>query len=89
LNDVETTSTIKFKGTHGSGVEQTTKYTAHDHNILLTDYENFALVHGCGDILGGFMYYEYAILLSRDKYINADYVEQAKDKLTEIGYDWG
>lgn len=35
------------------------------------------------------MYYEYAILLSRDKYINADYVEQAKDKLSEIGYDWG
>ena len=75
MNDVEDTSTIKFPGTDGFGVEQLTKYTQHPHQVLLTDYENFALVYGCGNILGGVLYYEYAILLSRDMYINADYVE--------------
>ena len=56
---------------------------------MATDYENYALVYGCGNIFGGVLYYAYAILLSRDKYINADYVEKAKDILTDVGYDWG
>ena len=56
----------------------------------MTDYLNYALIYGCNNIFGGWLgHYKWATLLSRTMYIDGASVELAKDKLTEIGYNWG
>ena len=61
-----------------------------NHQIIMTDYLNYALIYGCNNILGGWLgHYKWATLLSRTKYMGGTHVELVKDKLTEMYYNWG
>jgi hypothetical protein len=62
-------------------------YWEHEHIILDTDYENFALVYGCDNYFGVF-HGRWATLLSRIEYAEVEYVERAKDILRDIDYDY-
>ena len=59
------------------------------HQILETDYVNYALVYGCQNWLGGVLgHFKWATFLSRTTFADARGVQLAKNKLTTIGYDW-
>ena len=60
----------------------------YQHMVLDTDYENWAVIYGC-DTYWLFFHGWYATLLSREPFIEYPYVRAAKDKLDEIGYDYG
>ena len=47
------------------------------------------MVYGCTEYFGGTFHEQYAILLSREKEIESEYVQQAKEKLESVGYQAG
>jgi hypothetical protein len=46
------------------------------HQILATDYENWAVMYGCDNYFG-FFHGRYANLLSRELYLETKYVDAA------------
>jgi hypothetical protein len=59
------------------------------HQILETDYVNYAVVYGCQNWLGGVLgHFDWATFLSRTTFADARGVQLAKTKLTSVGYDW-
>ena len=58
-----------------------------DHEIIATDYENYAVVYGCQNLLFDTYHYHYASLLSRSEKVSPIHVDLAQRKLVEYGYD--
>lgn len=58
------------------------------HQIIDTDYDNYAIAYGCDNILGGLFHLRWTNLLSREWYLQYEYVRTAKEKVTAINYDW-
>ena len=58
-----------------------------DHEIIATDYENYAVVYGCQNLLFDTYHYHYASLLSRSEKLSPIHVDLAHRKLVEYGYD--
>jgi hypothetical protein len=54
--------------------------------VLGTDYDNYAQVYGC-DSYFFFWKIEYATLLSRKPFLEAEYTSKAKYLLNEVKYD--
>lgn len=60
----------------------------YQHYVIDSDYDNWAIVYGC-DVYFGIFHGYYATLLSREPFMDYQHVRAAKDKLDEIGYDYG
>ena len=58
------------------------------HQIVATDYDNYAIAYGCDNILGGMFHLRWSNLLSREPYLQYEYVRTAKEKVVAINYDW-
>jgi hypothetical protein len=57
------------------------------HNIIATDYYNYAVVYGCDNYLFGLTHIQWALLLSRTKKLESKYVEEAFNALKPLGYE--
>ena len=62
-------------------------FLQNDHEIIATDYENYAVVYECQNLLFNTYHNHYASLLSRNEKISPTYVDLAQRKLLEYGYD--
>mmetsp|Transcript_33624 Transcript_33624/g.51830 ORF Transcript_33624/g.51830 Transcript_33624/m.51830 type:complete len:196 (+) Transcript_33624:245-832(+) len=56
------------------------------HEILATDYDNFAIRYGCTDYLGLAFHVQTATLLSRTPHLPEPYVSKAKHALKRVNY---
>lgn len=55
-----------------------------DIPIFYTDYDNYKILYGCSDVLGGLMKYEYFSMYARDPKISDSAMELAKAKIKEL-----
>mmetsp|Transcript_5852 Transcript_5852/g.9410 ORF Transcript_5852/g.9410 Transcript_5852/m.9410 type:complete len:268 (-) Transcript_5852:572-1375(-) len=58
------------------------------HDILSTDYDNYAVVYGCTNRFFFIWHEQYATLLSRTKHLAEPSVKEAKHALKRINYDY-
>lgn len=58
------------------------------HQILETDYDNFALVYGCDDMFFGLFHFRYATLLSRSMQLDQLYLHKAHRRLEDLDYEY-
>ena len=58
------------------------------HEIVETDYDNYAIAYGCDNIFGGLFHLRWANLLSREPYLQYEHTRFAKNRLVSINYDW-
>lgn len=57
------------------------------HEIIETDYNNYAIAYGCDNWFGGFFHTRWASLLSRDTFIAHEHVTKAKRLMDEMAYE--
>ncbi|CAF0792368.1 unnamed protein product [Brachionus calyciflorus] len=55
-----------------------------NYHIWATDYENYSLVYSC-NVYAGFIKFEAAWILAREKKLNEEIITELKEKLTEKG----
>ena len=58
------------------------------HQIIETDYDNYAIAYGCDNIIGGLFHLRWANLLSREPYLQYEQVRSAKERVNSFNYDW-
>mmetsp|Transcript_18702 Transcript_18702/g.28653 ORF Transcript_18702/g.28653 Transcript_18702/m.28653 type:complete len:154 (+) Transcript_18702:278-739(+) len=60
------------------------------HQVIGTDYENYAVVYGCDNIwwTANLFNYRYSLFLSKHKHLEGKYVSKAKQALNKVGYEY-
>lgn len=58
------------------------------HDILTTDYDNYAVQYSCQNILFGLFHYQQATLLSRSKHVKRQYMNKVKQALDSVDYNY-
>jgi hypothetical protein len=53
----------------------------HHHEIVETDYNNFAIAYGCDNWFGGMFHIRWASLLGRQQFLAHEHVQLAKQKM--------
>ena len=76
--------------TSGNGVAEWTsdgEKKARQHNIIATNYADWAIVYGCDDYWGGLWHVSWATFLSRTKHVSASSWIAARQSAEDLGYD--
>lgn len=58
------------------------------HEIIETDYDNYAIAYGCDNWFGGIIHTRWSSLLSRQAFIPHEYVTMAKTRMEDMNYDF-
>ena len=58
------------------------------HEIIETDYNNYAIAYGCDNWFGGIIHTRWSSVLSRQPFLSHEYVTAAKTRMEDMNYDF-
>jgi hypothetical protein len=58
------------------------------HEIIETDYNNYAIAYGCDNWFGGIIHTRWSSVLSRQPFLSHEHVTSSKTRMEDMNYDF-